>query len=204
MNNQKVRETRRKLAIKLRDGGVPLEIPEAEWAQDLVLTQQGGVLQNSVFDLSYARTGFIIDLYILFNKSNIAISSFAIEVPWHDSSICWLEDPRKMEASCDCYRFPGTSLEFSRAVVINHFADRCKTRAKGKSVEGLLLGVGSASMPSDTVHGTDIPAFVTATDQFGHVFSFDISLWADRSAAAGLNRSRTRTRRRLFESSVPV
>src|SRR5258708_6698244 len=137
MNIQELRETRRKLAIRLRDGGVPLEIPEAEWAHDLVLTQQGGVFESTVFDLSYAGTGFIIDLCILFNKSNIAISSFAIEVPWRDSSIYWLEDPRKMEASYDCYRFPGTSLEFPRAVAINHIADRCKTRAKGKSVEGL-------------------------------------------------------------------
>jgi len=198
--NQRLREGRRKLAIKLRDGGIPLDVPEPEWARDLIMTQQGSLVGSSAFDLRYGRTGFAIDLSILFNKTNIAITSFALEVPWHDPSISWLEDPREMEASSDSYRFPGTALKFSRAVVINHVANRCKTWAKGKSVEGLLLGFGSRSMTNDIGHGKEIPAFLNVTDQFGHVFSFDICLWADRSWAEESNRSRTRTKRKLFES----
>jgi hypothetical protein len=204
MGYQRFSEEQRKLAIKLRDGGIPLKVPEAEWAHDLIITQQGSLIESTAFDLSNGRTGFVVHLHILFNKSNLALASFDLEVPWRDSSIHWLEDPKTLGVAGGSYRFPGTFLEFPRADVINHVADRCKMRRKGKPVAGLLLGVGSVSMPSERAHGTDIPAFVNATDQFGHVFSFDISLWANRSEAEGSNRSRTRTRRRLVESRVPV
>lgn len=168
-------------AITLHAAGVPLEIPEANDEPGLTIRQRGGPLENCIFDLRCGGTGCAIDLHIFTRRYKTGIDYFCIELPWQEFQIRWLDDPSEFEPQGKVYIVPGSGLEFSRNVVINHFSDLRRPLSAGRSAQGLLLGIASKSMPDEIQHGAVIPASLTVTDQFGDVFGSWISLWADRS-----------------------
>jgi hypothetical protein len=187
------------LACKLRSLEVPLEIPEANRESELIIWQVGGLLETRAFDLDCGGTGFTIELSITIGINRFAISHFALELPWDDSSIRWL-DPVEIAPSLNVYRFPGTGgLELSSKDVINHFADLTRMWSRGQSLQGLLVGIGSEPIPNDFGHGRSIPGFITVVDQFESVFRSPISLFADRSWRFAKHTRKKPRRRSLFE-----
>lgn len=72
-------------------------------------------------------------------------------------------------------------MEFPRDQVINHYADVRHMIPRGKSIKGLLLGMGMAEIPEEYKHGTPIRAMLTIFDQNGQKYPSPVSLWADRS-----------------------
>lgn len=199
MRDEKRQNKRRELACRLRDLGVPLETPQPDGEPGLIIRQQGGLTENRAFDLSCGGTGFMIDLFLLFNKFRTAVAYFSLEVPWQDSSFRWLDDPVEIDAPWNVYRFPGTNaLEFPRELVMNRVAGLSRMWSQGEFVKGLLLGFGSKSIPDNFRHGSLIPAFITVVDQFETPFSSSISLWTDRSARFS-RYLRNKPRQRLFE-----
>jgi hypothetical protein len=197
MSEERRQKRRHGIACWLRDSGVPLEIPRAAGQENFIIRQQGGLAESRAFDLDGGGTGFIVDLEIIYCKNKLTIDHFLLEVPWQESTFRWLDDPIKIDAPWNNYRFPGKNpLEFPREVGLNHVAGL--TRSKGQVAEGLLLGFGSASIPCDFTHGKVIPAFVTIFDKFDNACSCTISLWADRSAKFS-KPLRNKPRPRLFD-----
>ena len=195
--DKKQQRKRREHAYKLRALGVLLEIAESN---DLIIKQLGGVTETRAFDLNGGLgTGFIIYLSIIIDVSKYAISRFALQLPWGDTSFRWLDDPVEIGAPWNVYRFPGTdALEFPRGVVMNHVAGLSRMWSRGEFVKGLLLGIGSNSIPDNFRHGSEIPAFIVVEDQFETPSLSPISLWTDRSAKFSTP-LRNKPRRRLFE-----
>lgn len=200
MRDKRRQRKMRELACRLRAVGVPLEIAEADEADDVIINQLNGVTENRAFDLNGGiGTGVIISLSIIMQSHGYAISRFALQLPWVDSSFRLLDDPVEIGATWNVYRFPGTdALEFPRESVINHVSGLSRTWSRGECVKGLLLGIGSNSIPDDFRHGSEIPAFIIVEDQFETRSQAPISLWTDRSAKSSTP-LRNKPRRRLFE-----
>jgi hypothetical protein len=175
-------------ARRMRAAGISLYIEEDDHgkcpqapAEGLLIRQIDGVTESSAFDIPPCGTGYRIDVRITSNLTGVfAIADFGLELPWKDL-VNWLPDPRECAADPSAYCFPGMrSLQYSRTVVINHYADVTRTMSKGQSINGLLLGFGGP-MPDTVRHGEMIPAILSVFGQFDRKFSYSISLWADRS-----------------------
>lgn len=175
------------LARRLRAGGVEVDVPEdnpqvsSVALLDVLIRQTGGIIESTAYDY-LGGTGYMLFLRITVNIERFAISSFGLEVPWDDETIWFLDDPRELDGS-EVYRLwaGGGPIEFDRDQVINHYADVRHMIPRGKSITGLLLGMGMAEIPEEYKHGTSIPAMLTIFDQNRQKYLSPVSLWADRS-----------------------
>ena len=179
-----MREERADLLRRLRAAGVPLpfyEDHEDGRACGLRIRQFGAEILSTAFDLGYCGTGYTIAARITINRPAFAISHFGLQLPWENSYVWWLEDPVETGARWNRYWFPANGPNFDRSEVINHHADVRRMLPRGKTLEGLLLGVGDAPIPDHFVHGNTVPAFVTVTDQYDRDYSGPVSLRVDRT-----------------------
>jgi hypothetical protein len=72
---------------------------------------------------------------------------------------------------------------FSRDTVLNHLIGPSGTINPGEVIEGVLIGLClSQRIPSEYLHGFDVPAELSIVDQFGNKHSGEIGLQIDRSA----------------------
>jgi hypothetical protein len=144
----------------------------------------------------------MLSLVITITVPSFAISSFELEVPWQDTPRL-LDDPLEKDGVSEVYRFGGKDrLEFHRADVLNRYADVQRILPRGSSVRGWLLGIGSQAIPDRFEHGTEIPSFVTVTDQYMNKYRSSVSFWADRNE--GLRRAASKSKRKgLFECPDP-
>jgi hypothetical protein len=173
------------LARQIRAAGILIYISEDDDPgrasvplEGVLVRQTGGWTEGQAFDFG-ASAGYILELVITVNITAFAISDFVLEVPWGDA-LRSLEDPRSIDGT-SVYRFGGTnSLEFHRDQVINHYADPQRILARGSSVAGLLLAVGSEPIPRKFPHGATIPAFVAIIDQFGRKYRSPVALYSYR------------------------
>jgi hypothetical protein len=166
---------------RLRAAGVPLEVGEdgggiaALPAYGLSMTQTG---ECSVFDLDPCGVGYTIELRIVPNLP------WPFEISWENSFLHWIPDPRESGAKDGMYWFPTRDpLGYPRDQVINHLVGAGKRFSRGCSFGGLLLGVG-ASMPDTILQGSEVPALVRISDQFGKQYSSAFSLRASRMGAS--------------------
>jgi hypothetical protein len=147
----------------------------------ILIRQTGSFVENQAFDFA-GSTGYILSLIITANLPAFAISAFGLEVPWGDGAVRFLEDPLEIDGTSEVYRFGGKGEpEFHRDQVINHFADVRHIMARGHSVAGLLLAVGTEPIPETFAHGIAIPAFLKIVDQFGREYREPVSFWRKRS-----------------------
>ena len=194
------------LARRIRAAGCPIHIEEDDTesacipSDGLTIRQFGGVTESAAIDCS-GGTAFIIYVVITINISNFVISGFDLEMPWTNGSFHWLEDPREIGGSSDCYRFGIRDLpDFERGRVLNHRADEQRPYSSGTPLKGCLLGFAFDPIPVQFSHGGMIPGHLVVFDQFLRKYRSPVELWVDRSCA----RPRAPRKGRLFERRDPV
>ena len=203
----KTSEERVDLVRRLRAAGVPLlsyENYEDGRAGALRIQQFGGEMLSTAFDRGYRGPEYTIALRITINRSGLAIAHFGLQVPYGNAYVWWLDDPLETGARWNRYWFSANGPSFDRAEVINHYADVRRMLPRGKTIEGLLLGIGDAPIPDHFADGSIVPAFVTVTDQHDYDYSEPVSLRVHRSPS--LPRwTQTKARRKgLLESPDPL
>jgi len=204
---KKVRQQREMLARRLANNGVPLTIERDDEDAGLLMRQIGGLLENCAFDLRGGIAGFIVSMSITIKQNTFAIADILLELPWTDRALSLIEDPLESGVQNESYQFPGNyTLAFDREVVINHFVNVQQLLPKGKTIEGLLLWVGSESIPDAFVHGASFPARVVVVDQYNNRFPHEATLWSDRSGRRVREKVKERSRTPLFarRDVVPV
>jgi hypothetical protein len=126
-------------------------------------------------------------------------------LPWEDRGVSLIEDPVRSQARYGSYWFPGNdSLAFERTAVINHAVNMGRLLRRGKTIEGLLLWVGSERIPGAFGHGVRIPASVIVFDQFGNPYPFEVTLWTDRSEQRARDKYTGVSRPGLFARRDPA
>jgi hypothetical protein len=189
---------------RLRAAGVPLDAGEDDGgiaalpAYGLSIMQTG---ECSVFDLDPCGVGYTIELRIVPNFPwPFEISTLELDLPWEDTFLHWLPDPLETYAKDGMYWLPTREpLGYPRDQVINHLVGAGKRFSRGRSFGGLLLGVG-APMPDTILQGSEVPALVRISDQFGKQYSSAFSLRASRRTQLQEKRA---TRKPLFACPDP-
>ena len=117
----------------------------------------------------------------------------------------WLEDPLEFDTPLKAYAFRGEyPLVFERNKVLNHFANVRRVHARGDSLEGVLLGIGTGPIPENFKHGATIPGFLIIFDQFARESRFSVSLYADRDERPrGRKRTAIRRKERMLDRRDP-
>jgi hypothetical protein len=194
---------------RLRAAGVPLEAGEDDGgigalpAYGLSITQTG---ECSVFDLDPCGVGYTIELRIVPNLPwPFEISTIELALPWEDSFLYWIPDPRESDAKDGMYWFPARDpLGYPRDQVINHLVGAGKRLSRGRPFGGLLVGVG-AYMPDTILQGSEVPVLVRMSDQFGKQYSSAFSLRASRMDASRRTQLQEKraTRKPLFACPDP-
>jgi hypothetical protein len=191
---------------RLRAAGVPLEVGEDDCgmalpANGLFIRQTGECL---AFDLDPCGVGYILDLRIAPNFPwPFEISTLKLDLPWEDSFFHWIPNPLETCAKEGMYWFPTKDpLGFSYAQGINHHIGSGTRFSRGRSIGGLLLGVGSF-MPDSIHQGSEVPAFVRVFDQFGKEYASAFSLRADRANRRTRLQEKRSTRKPLLACPDP-
>jgi hypothetical protein len=196
---KKMRQQREMLARRLANNGVPLTVERDDEDAGPLMWQTGGLLENCAFDLKSGIAGFIVNMGITIKESTFAVADILLELPWTDRALSLIKDPLESGAQNESYQFPGNdTLAFGREVVINHFVNMQRLLPKGKTIEGLLLWVGSESIPDAFVHGASFPATVVVIDQYNNHFPYEATLWSDRSGRRVRDKVKERSRTPLF------
>jgi len=146
----------------------------------VVITQVGGILENSAFDANRGYgTGFSLSLHIAVDLPPLTISEWRLVLPWEDPQFQWLPEPQGSVFPVNMYQVPGCEgLKFPKNEVINHR----RLLQRGRGLEGLLLGFGFVSIPDSYRHGASIDASLVLIDDRGREFSTPVQFWANRMA----------------------
>jgi hypothetical protein len=185
------------LAARLRDAGIPLEdcFVKASVPPKLLLAQAGNPLDSTVIELD-SGTGYVIEVSLGCDLSEMAVSGWMLELPWEDLQLRWLEDPREMRPTEDYYHLPGEGPHgHDRDAVMNH---RRQFR-RGDFIEARLLAHSFEPIPDCYRHGSSVEAKLTLFDHVQQETSATVSLWVDKSVRFSQRPKRLRTRPRLFD-----
>src|SRR6266849_7363407 len=132
------------LARRLRANGVPLEIDPDDDNAGLRMRQIGADPENCAFDLGDGRPGYRVNMSMTITKGGFTIAGIVLVLLWTDCGLSLIDDPLESGARYGHYWFPGNdTLWFERTAVINHFVNPQRQFRRGKTIEGLLLWVGS-------------------------------------------------------------
>jgi hypothetical protein len=193
---------RQNRARRLLANGVPLQIHRDDEDAGLLMRQIGALPESCAFDLKDGRSGYVVNTTITVTQEVFTIAGITLELPWTDPELLLIEDPIKSGARYNHYWFPGNdTLAFERVAVINHFVRRLFRRRK--TIEGLLLLVGSEPIPDAFVHGVLFPASVIVLDQYGNPYESEVDLWTDRSERRARDKQIRKSRPRLFSERDP-
>lgn len=162
------------LALDLQRAGIPLHEDVLERmrieSQGLRVYQTGTLVENEIFDLG-SGMGVTIALAIDNNaRKNIRIAQFRLELPWVEPGFHWLEDPLRKKPRERLYKFPRPSvLTFERELVLNHRIGRLGVLLPSDYLDGLLLGVGEASIPESFQHRQPLNLQLRILDTRGRI-----------------------------------
>lgn len=146
----------------------------------------------------------MVNMSITITQSELAIAGIFLGLPWMDHGLSLIEDPLVTGARYDSYWFPGAdTLAFEREAAINHVVNVQRLLRRGKTMEGLLLWVGSEPIPAAFVHGSRFPASVIVFDQFDNPYTSEIVLWTNRSRREVRDKHKRRVRPSLFSRPDP-
>jgi hypothetical protein len=201
----KERRQRHSLQHWLRANGVQLHMDDED--AGLKMRQTGAEFQSSAFDLNAGGTGYMVNISITITHSEFAIADITLELPWADTGVSLLEDPRQSGAQFDRYSFPGDeTLSFERMVVMNHAVNEGRPLRRGQTMEGLLLWFGWKPIPDEFVQGVFVPASLVVFDQLYTSYPLEVDLWIDRSAKGARDKRKRKSRPGLFSQpdSSPV
>jgi hypothetical protein len=149
----KISEEELKFFSKLRRGGVHLDeaVVEAMKAasRELAIHQSGTLNENTVFDLEFGITGYLLSVAICNDsKRIIRPREIRLEMAWPEPQFRWVEDPSRKIPKEFTYSFPPGGPEgFERMDVLNHRLGGKGRLCPGDCLEGLLLGVGQEPIP---------------------------------------------------------
>ncbi len=134
--------------------GIPLDedvLEEMKAARrGLEIYQVGTIIENVVFELDSGGTAYMLAAAIHNDSDQILRPQEPrLEMAWPESHFRWLENPLARVPREYVYSFPSPGpAGFDRDAVLNHrLRPGCKL-GPGDSLEGLLLGVGQASVPN--------------------------------------------------------
>jgi hypothetical protein len=149
----KISEEELKLFSQLRRGGIPLdeEVVEAMKAasRGLSMHQIGTINENTVFDLEFGMTGYLLSVAIYNDaKRIIRPREIHLEMAWPEPQFRWVEDPSRKIPKEFTYSFPPGGPEgFEREDVLNHRLGGKGRLCPGDCLDGFLLGVGQEPIP---------------------------------------------------------
>jgi hypothetical protein len=191
-------------ARRLLYNGVPLKIDRDDEDAALLMRQVGGETESYALDLKHGQSGYIINMRMYININGLTIADIFLELPWKDHGLSLIDDPLASGPRYGMYWFPcDDPLAFERGAVINHFVNVQRQLRRGKTIEGLLLWVGSESIPGAFVHGVSIPASVIVLDQFDNRYTSEVTFWADRSKRMACDKRKGKSRPKLFSKRDP-
>ncbi len=193
-----------KLLGNLQREGVPFDGEVLEdlkaASRGLSIYQTGSILENTVFDLNFGGSGYMISLVIANDADTVICPhEFRLEIPWHEPQFRWLEDPSRKSPREYTYSFPRRGPEgFERSVVLNHRLGRKGKLNPGGELDGLLLGVGQAPIPDEYSDRRGLLTRLSIFDERGNCYESDVELLVIRErqrkggrAKEGLGRART-------------
>jgi len=117
----------------------------------LSVCQTGSPNENCVFDLDSGGTGYLLSIAIQNETARtIWLQEFRLGVLWHDPQFSWLSEAPRTSSRAQTYSFPPPGpVGLDREVVLNHRVGTSGRLNPGGTIEGLLLGIGEASMPTE-------------------------------------------------------
>jgi hypothetical protein len=179
------REKGQELERRIRAAGIPIVTEAKEEAPELLIRQDFGAYESTVFDLAGAA-GLILPLQITVNVPIFVLAGVAISLDRYPN--LWFrpldENPRD---EWPHYAFYGRSeLKFDRSETINRFVAAPREFRRGQVLRGLLLALSNDPLPEEIAFGETLRGALTIYDQFEckHVAKF--ALQADRSAVRNL------------------
>lgn len=177
-----------RLCEELCRSGIPLDEAVLEemktTCSGLVLHQTGTVVDTGVYDLNSGGAGFALCVAIC-NISNrtLRLKELRVAIPWSEPHFRWLENPwAKMPREYTYSLPPDGPAGFDPEAVLNHrLRPGCKL-CPGDPLEGLLLGVGEASIPDQYVDRQAVSMRLSIFDTRGNSYACDVTLMVRREA----------------------
>lgn len=167
----------------------------------LRVSQVGGFVESSAFDIACGGTGFILSVHVAVDLPAFRILRWALDLPWEDPEFQWLADPSERVPSDGMYQIPGCiGLKYPRDEVLNHR----RLLKRGHGLDGLLLGFGFESIPANYGHGETINANLQLIDEMGRGFSSPVQFWADRSAKVRQQQGKKRRPGLLISDTIKL
>ena len=176
------------LASELSRAGIPVDA-EALKAMEaachrLAIYQNPNIHETGIYDLDSGGTAYMVS--VAFHNSSPAILRLhecRLEIPWWEPCFRWLEDPLGKVPREYTYDFPGPGpVGFERDMVLNHRLGRRGRLCPGDWMEGLLLGVGQESIPSDYRDRQCIKMRLCVFDGRGSTSGAEIKFLVNRQA----------------------
>ncbi len=81
--------------------------------------------------------------------ATIAIAYYDLELPWNESQLRPLEDPRELVPACDLYNEYPSGIKTHRDYVLNHRRYQYGTLAPGDVIRGFFLATGVEPIPEN-------------------------------------------------------
>jgi hypothetical protein len=185
LKSQVMQEEVRRL-FELRSLGVPLDEDLLEEmgaaCRGLEIYQAGTILENAVFDLDSGGTGYMLAVAIYNGSGQILRPQGPrLELAWPESHFRWLENPFGKVPREYTYSFPPPGpAGFDRDAVLNHRLRPGSKLYPGDWLEGLLLGVGQASVPDQYLNRQGLRMRLSILDGRGNRYPSDVILRVSR------------------------
>lgn len=176
--------------VRIRDSGIPMDQTIIENLQascrGLSICQTGSVLETMIFDLEHGGCGYMLSIAVHNDSDKILrVEQYRLNLPWPESHFHWLEDPRKFTPRESWYSFPPHGPEgLSRESVLNHRIGRNGRLLPDDCIEGLLCGVGEASIPDEYHHRQRLLMRLSVFDGSGHRTQIDLGCMVNRPCSA--------------------
>ncbi|SRR6266478_800279 len=188
MKNLKPAVTQEELRrlFELRSRGILLDddvLEEMKAARcGLVIYKLDNIMENVIFELDSGRTGYMLAAAI-HNASDRILrpQEPRLEIAWPESHFRWLENPLARVPREYVYSFPPPGpAGFDRDAVLNHrLRPGCKLEPDDW-LEGLLLGLGQASIPDQFVDRQSLRMRLSILDGRGNRYASDMTLTVSR------------------------
>ena len=172
--------------FELRSLGIPLDEEVLQGldaaCRGLAIYQAGTNIENSIFDLDSGGAAYMLAVAIC-NVSDqiLRLQEPRLEMAWPEPHFRWLENPLAKVPREYFYSFPPPGpAGFDLDAVLNHrFRPGCKLYP-GNWLEGLLVGVGGASVPDQYLNRQGVRMRLSILDGRGNLYSSDVVLVVSR------------------------
>jgi len=148
----------------------------------IAIYQSGTIVENAIFDLDSGGAGYMLAVAI-YNDSDKILrpQEPRLEIAWPESHFRWLENPLGKVPREYTYSFPPPGpAGFDPDAVLNHLLRPGRKLYPGDLLEGLLFGVGQASIPAQYLDRQALQMRLSILDGRGNRYSSDVTLRVSR------------------------